>query len=410
MTEELENALRRTLTDAAERAPKAPSGIGLEPRRARTSRGYSRVVLAAAAVAVAIGGATVGGRMVLSGSGSPPGTSPARHPAAAKSPVLHRPKKTNVPSIEKVWPGVAFRVPKTLPNGHAFHPEALIDGRTILVSTESSFEKADALYAYDLRNHTARPITTVVTPPKTKVFASDFTVGGGYAAWWLYDGSRTEIWAAPLSGGQARLVGQVSSRGLSRLAIAGKDAVWSLDPVGGVYRAPVTGGGTAQLVPGSASMHILAWPWIGTPPTTRGGGKGMGVGITAFGHVKNALTGETRSAHLTDRGAWHCGLTWCVGQGPNFVTEAQRRDGSGRRAIPAQDPMLGIPPILDRFAVVFPSGGTVAVYDLRNGKIGDLRIQYAKGGRSFVVPRDPASRLYWTTTADGYMIVDLGAI
>jgi hypothetical protein len=403
MTEELENALRRTLTEAAERAPKAPSGTGLEPRKARAPRGYSRVLLAAAAVAVAIGGATIGGRMVLSGS-------PDRHPAAAKSPVLQRPKTAKVAPIEDVWPGVTFRVPTTLPNGRTFQPEAIIDDRTILVSTESSFEKVDDLYAYDLRKHTAKQITTVAAPPKTKLFASDFTVGGGYVAWWLNDGSRTEIWAAPLSGGQARLVGQASAQGLTQLSITGKDAVWSLTSVGGVYRASLAGGGTAQLVPGSTGMHILAWPWIGSPRNRLGapsGGRYIG-----FEHIKNVLTGEERSANLTDRGLWHCGLTWCVGQGPgpNLVTEVQRRDGSGRRAIPMEHSTVDIPPILDRFAITFPPGGTLAVYDMRTGKSGDLRIQFAKDSRTWVAARDPASPLYWTTTPGEYVIVDLGAI
>jgi hypothetical protein len=413
MTEELENALRRTLRDAAERAPQAPPGIGLEPHRPRASRGYSRIVLTAAAVAVAIGGATVGGRTLLNGSSSP-GTSAAKHSTAAPSPALHRPKKTKVPPIEKVWPGVAFNVPKTLPNGHVFQPQAIIDDHTIAVTTDSSFEKADAVYAYDLRSHQARPITTVVTPPKTKLFASGFTVGGGYVAWWLNDGTRAEIWAAPLTGGPAKLVGQADSRGLSGLAIDGKDAVWSVDPVGGVYRAPLTGGGTARMVPGSTSMHILTWPWIGSPPTTlpRSGLITDSFAATGgFAHVKNVSTGETRSAHLTDRALWQCGLTWCVGYGPNFVTEVQRRDGSGRQAIPSDANGFNVhPPLLDRFVITIPSGGTIAVYDLRTGKMGDLEINHGKGGNGGVMARDPASRLYWATTNGGYVVVNLGAI
>jgi hypothetical protein len=412
MTEELENALRRTLRDAAEHAPRAPQGIGLEPRRPRASRGSARMVLTAAAVAVAIGGATVGGRTLLSGSSS--GTPAAEHSTAAPSPALHRPKKTNVPPIEKVWPGVAFHVPKTLPNGHVFHPEAVIDDHTIAVTTESSFEKADAVYAYDLRNHQARQITTIVTPPKTDLFANDFTVGGGYVAWWLNDGTRVEIWAAPLSGGPGKLVGQANSRGLSALTIDGKDAVWSLDPVGGVYRAPLAGGGTARMVPGSASMHILDWPWIGSPrtmPPKSGLVTDNFAATGGFAHVKNVSTGETRSAHLTDRALWQCAPTWCLGYGPNFVTEVQRRDGSGRQAIPSDVNGFGVhPPLLDRFVITTPSGGTIAVYDLRTGKMGDLAIKHGKGQNAVVVARDPASRLYWTMTNDGYVVVDLGAI
>ena len=399
MTEELEAALRRTLKDAAERAPKAPPGIGLGPRRRRAPRGYSKMALTAAAVAVAVGGATVGGRTLLHGPNSA-----GEHPSAAASPRLHRPKSVAVPPIERVWPKAVHRVPNTLPNGRPFRPQAFIDGNTILVTTESSFEKTDALYAYDLRTHATKLVTRVTTPPKTNLFASGFTTGGGYVGWWLAGDSGTEIWAAPLSGGQAHLVSRVSTRPPTQLAISGGNVMWDTGVTGGVYRAPVTGG-TAREVTGGRSMYILAWPWIGSPPSVRA----SNAKVVAFAQVKNALTGETRSARLTDQGTWNCGPTWCVGQAPGFVTEAQRRDGSGRRAIPESDPTSGITPLLDRFVITFPPKGTIAVYDLRTGRTADLRI---KQGKDHVVsvPRDPANRLYAAITLGGYVIVDLGAI
>jgi hypothetical protein len=359
-------------------------------------------------VAVAIGGATIGGRTLLTGSSD--GASSAGGHVAAPSPSLHPMKKMKVPPIEEVWPGVAFRVPKTLTNGRVFHPQAIIDAHTIAVTTDSSFEKADALYAYDLRSHATRQITTIVTPPGTELFASGFTAGGGYVAWWLADGARTEIWSAPISGGPARLVAATSGRGPSQLAIDGKDAVWSPATAGGVYRAPLAGGGTARMVPGSTSMHLLMWPWMGTPPVrTRSGTTRDNFGV-AFEHIKNAVTGETRSARLTDQAVWRCGPTWCVGADDHFVTEAQRRDGGGRRAIPRvpAGAFQLIPPILDRFVITSPSGGTIAVYDLRSGKIGDLRIGGKNAG--YVFSQRPTSPLYWTTTAGGYVIVNLGAI
>jgi len=396
MSEELEIALRRTLKDAAERAPKAPPGIGLERRGRKAPRGYARMALVAAAVAVAIGGATLGGRTLLSGP-HPAG----RHPSATAS-KLHR-LKSVAPPIEKVWPGVAHRVPDTLPNGHAFNPEAFIDSGRVLVSTESGFEKADALYSYDLRTHATRLVTRVITPPKTTLFATGFITGDGYVGWWLAGGYGTEIWAAPLSGGQAHLVSRVSTRPPSRMTISGGKAIWSVDGTGGVYQAPISGG-TAQEVPGSRSMHILEWPWIGSPP----GAFASNAKVVAFAQVKNALTGETRPARLTDKGIWNCGLTWCVGVS-GFVTEAQRRDGSGRRAIPDANPTSGIPPILDRFVITYPAKGTTAVYDLRTGRMGDLGIKQRKNHLTKVT-LDPANRLYTALTAGGYVIVDLGAI
>ncbi|HEY0543271.1 MAG TPA: hypothetical protein VGD53_33260 [Actinoallomurus sp.] len=409
MTDELQDALRRTFADAAERAPKAPPGIGLESGTRRAPRRYARMALAAAAVVLAIGGTTVGGRALLSGSqGSGSQSTGGREPAAAPSPTLHRPKKTKVPPMEQVWPKAIHRVPRTLTDGRVFRPEAIIDDHTILISTGSSFEKADALYAYDLNTHGTKQVTQIVTPPQTTVFASGFTVGSGYAAWWVAGDYGGEIWSAPIAGGAARLVSRVPTSAPSQVAIDGGNVVWSPERTGGIYRAPVTGG-PAKEVPGTRSMFILAWPWVGSPPPNHAVGESS-MGVTAFAHVKNVLTGETRSARLTDRAAWKCGLTWCIGHGPNFVTEAQRRDGSGRHAIPEQQPEWGLAPILDRFVITFPASGTVGVYDLRTGRSGDLRLTHSKGDSSYVLPRDAASRLYWATTKGGYVIVALGAI
>ena len=408
MTEELEQALRRTFTEAAERAPKAPAGIGAGPRTRRVRHMPPRAMLAAAAVVVAVAGTAVGARTLLAG---PAHRVSAKPPTAAPSPSLHPLKKMKVPSIDKVWPGVAFRLPTTLANGHVFHPAALIDAHTIAVTTDVSFEKASALYAYDLRTHATRQITSIVTPPGTKIFASDFIAGGGYVAWWMYDGAQIEIWAAPVAGGPARLVGKSGGQEPSQLAIDGTDAVWSPSGIGGVYRAPLAGGSTARMVPGSASMHLLMWPWIGSPPVQMRSGTIKDNFGVAFARIKNVVTGERRVAHLTDQAAWRCGPTWCVGMNDHFVSEAQRRDGSGRRAIPR---LAGIgpdiiPPILDRFVIAAPSGGTIGVYDLRTGKIGDLAIGKGKGA-GYVVSQRTTSPLYWTATAGGYVVVDLTAI
>jgi hypothetical protein len=402
MTEELETALRRTFENAAERAPKAPYGIGLQRRARRAPGGYSRMALVAAAVAVAVGGATLGGRTLLTGRHSSSTT--VKQPSAAASPTLHRPKKAKVPPIEQVWPKAAHRIPDTLANGHKFRPQALVDDHTILVSTESSFERDDALYGYDLRTHQTRLITQVVTPQKTQAFASGYVTGDEYVAWWLAGDYGTEIWAAPLSGGQAHLVSRTNTAAPSQLVISGGKAIWSAARTGGVYEAPI-GGGTAREVPGTRSMYILAWPWVGSPPA---GTDPFKKGI-AFAKIKNVLTGETRSAKLTDQAVWRCGPTWCLGHGPNFVTEVQRRDGSGRQAIPEEEATSTVSPLLDRFVVTFPSGGTIAVYDLRTGRIGDLRIK-ARKDNAFLVPQDPANRLYTAFTKGGYVVVDLGAI
>lgn len=375
MTDELESALRRTLAAAADRAPKAPPGIGLPP--ARRPRRYTRVALVAAAVTVAIGGVAVGGRTVL-----PRGSFNGPSSAGGSSRDLRASAAAALPPIEQVWPKAVHRVPRALPDGRALRPEALADGRTLLVTAGTH-----DLYAYDLRTHAVRRVTTIRTPGE----ATGFTTGGGYVAWWLAGGRRAEIWAAPLAGGPAHLVSRTEAP--TRLAIAGGYVAWSVSRTGGVYRAPVSGG-PARMIPGTRSLYLLQWPWAGSPPATRGD-------EAAFGRVRDVVTGETRSARLTGRASWACGPTWCVGRGPGFVTEAQRRDGSARHAVPVAGPATGVPPSLDRFVITVPARGTVAVYDLRTGRTGGIT------GNG---PREPAGRLYYTATRDGYVIVDLGAI
>jgi hypothetical protein len=401
MTEELEQALRRTFAEAAERAPKAPPGLGrLEGSRPRgRSRGYPRVALVAAAVAVAVGGATVGGRTLLTGTHAS-GTA-----TAGASPALHRLKKTTVPPMEKVWPQAIHRLSKRLPNGREYQPLTFLDGHTLLVSTESSYEKADALYVYDLRKHTARQVTTVVTPPKATMFASYFTTGDGYVAWAIAGERGGEVWAAPLTGGKAHRVARTGTAAPNHLAIDGGNVYWSLPRAPGVYRAPIAGG-AARLVGGTGSEYILQWPWVGSPRDSRG----LSAGVR-FATIKNVRTGETRSARLTDRAAWHCGPTWCVGQTSDFVTEAQRRDGGGRHAIPDVMSMSAVPPSLDRFVITAPAGGTTAVYDLKTGRIGDLGVTFKKSQDVVsTLPQEPGNPLYYTETGGGYVLVDLAAI
>ncbi len=202
----------------------APPGLvveltGQRPRRIRVHP-LARVVLAAAAVVLVLGGATLIFR---------------EHP---NPDAFQRPRPTGAPPIATVWPEAVHKVAGTLPNGKAFAPRAFLDDHTMLVSTGSSFESADALYAYDLRARTARRITKVVRPAHAESFADGFTSGGGYVAWWLDGPHGPQIWAAPSTGGTAhRIVEQPGVLSLSRLTVQGRDVLWSANPRGGVSRA-----------------------------------------------------------------------------------------------------------------------------------------------------------------------------
>lgn len=61
--------------------------------------------------------------------------------------------------IGSVWPEALREVPAKTPDGEKIQPILLRDDRTLLVSTWASFEKTDALYAYDLDTLALREIT-----------------------------------------------------------------------------------------------------------------------------------------------------------------------------------------------------------------------------------------------------------
>jgi hypothetical protein len=185
------------------------------------------------------------------------------------------------------------------------------------------------------------------------------------------------------------------------------DVVWSVNGSGGVYRAPLTGG-APEPVPGTKGMHILSWPWVGSPD----GVEGVGTKKNQFGQLRNLRTGETRSTHLTRdaTGMWACGLTWCTGNGRGGATEVEHRDGSDHHAIPSQGVSPGDPPALDRFVITTPTRTTAALYDLKTHRMGDLGIVAKGNGVSYMALRNPANRLYWSDAATSYLIIDLGAI
>jgi hypothetical protein len=232
-----------------------------------------------------------------------------------------------------------------------------------------------------------------------RAYASGFTIGSGYVARWLAGDYGTEIWAAPLSGGQALASsGRQNTRVPSRLAVSGKTVFWPPKVTGGIYQAPVTGGGTTRETPGSRSTYIplLAVDRLAARASgdERGGSRlrqreEPGDRRHAVGPAHRPRDGTVRDvlrragAELRHRGA------------------AARR-GGGRRAIPGGGSTAQSPPLLDRFIVTLVPGGSVAVYDLRTGKMGDLRIGRSEGSAIRVrLPMDPANRLYYTTTTDG---------
>jgi hypothetical protein len=366
-------------------------------RRRRTRRMLEcGALVTAAAVIVAVAGAAVGTHAMPTDRGDSPQSS-------AGHGVLKRPKPVHASPIDSVWPEAVHRLPDTLSDGRAYRPWTLVDGHTMVVTAHSG--KTNAVYTYDLRTHAVKRLAEAGG-------AQGFTAGSGTVVWWRITGGTAEIWAVPASGGTAHrvVVQRGIDQGLTRVVVDGGDVVWSADGDGGVYRAPLAGG-TPQQVPGSAGMHILAWPWIGKPY----GLEGVGEKEVVFEDLLNTRTGEKRTADLTDRDGWGCGLAWCIGGGPAGASEAQRRDGSRRHAIPNGQAALQGLPLLDRFVVTYPSGplegprGNAALYDLNTGRMGDLSFPYGADGLG-VDNLDPTNRLVYAQIAGEYLIIDLQAI
>ncbi|MET7462664.1 hypothetical protein [Nonomuraea sp. NPDC005501] len=212
-----------------------------------------------------------------------------------------------------------------------------------------------------------------------------------------------------MEGGKPRLVGTQSIKkgdgsGIDMLAVAGERIVFSLY-TGGVYSVPLAGG-TAELVKGGAGMHLLAWPWIGTP------GKGGEPHGTVYSRIVNVETGETRTA-VTEPGEkiQICGVTICLGRTADDKSFARHRDGSAYKALPSGSAMLN-PPTQDRFfASVYGDRGPegVGLYDVDTGTSGDLG--FRGEGQSIGLPAtDPTGRLLSYTVGDRLYLIDLDRI
>lgn len=443
MTNHLEDELRRTFAAAAGRAPVPPSSLVKQVdrgfRRHRRRRGATVIAtvaitaMAAGSTIAAYGPTSAGDRTgVATGAGTEPGvtTGPARE---------FRKVKVTPKPIKELWPKAVHEMPNRLADGRKYTPEAFVDDDTVLVSTESSFEKVDQLALLSLTTKKVTPVTRVVTPSqveksKDRAFASDFTVGDGHVAWWTgYNAGGTssiQIWTVPLGGGNAKQVVNMKAPiqnqegGVDGLTIAGGKVIWSIGGIGGVYRAPLTGG-PMERYPGTDTRgyHIVTWPWVGKPSPQAV----IGSDETGFGTLRNLQTGERLGAKLTPKIHWSCGPTWCVGapQEGSGSAEAglpvQRRNGTGHHLLPPDFPDPTAIPGLDRFVVLStddaPPGkapsksASVVLYDLETGKAGDLDVKPEKDGSlSMRFIMNPANRLYFSDVPGGYLIIDLSAI
>jgi hypothetical protein len=405
MRQQLEDELERVMRAAGESAPRPdPNLVGqIDERGLRRRRNRLRTVMACGTAVVAVGVAGVAIEVIRPAGFDPAGGDTVQTKPEPKQEPDKPADKARIPLAKDVWPQAVHQIPRKLPDGRTIFPQTFLDADTLLITTQSSFEKSDELYEYDLKTQATEEVAKVDSPG----FANDFTVGDGWVVWWanVEDSKRpgTEIWGVPLAGGQARRLVVAPGSGIDFLAVGEGQVHWSYSgKEKQVYSAPLTGDGEAQAIPDSKGYHIVSWPWIGSP------GEQMDSRSTTgeeqeilYRTLRNVETGETRTT-TNLKGTWSCGLSWCVGMSKD-KSYAQRRDGSGRKSFDNVDlrfitAMVPVP-VRDRF---FVDMSTVA--DTHTGKTGRLDQE----GRTLRALAD--DRLHYSYIKDGFELIDLAAI
>ncbi|MFC4588762.1 hypothetical protein [Sphaerisporangium corydalis] len=404
MNDELAETLRRTLQHASEQAPRAPGGLSARVvTRSRRRAARTQMAVAALAVAVVAGGVVVAARGGVPDP-APPAVETSKTPSAGKvNPPATALWSRTAPPAEKVWPDAVWKIPAKLLGGRAFQARAIIDDRTVLLETRNGSGRADALYAYDVRDRTSRKLTDVRTPEG--VVARGYTAGAGRVFWEMSnraDGSyETTFWSVPVTGGRATAIGtdrEVTGDGT--LAVVGGRLAFSASE-GGVFTIPL-GGGTVEAVPGAGAHHILRWPWVArSDPNSASAAR--------YTELLNAETGEPTEA-VVHPGEYRveCGVTTCVGV-KDGVTFHRLRDGSRERLIPAL--VLNNRMFADRFYPLLTNGRPeVILRDAVTGKGGDLGLASGNGPLGVIADTPVMSRVLDMRRADSHLVVDLARI
>ncbi|MCP2353831.1 hypothetical protein HD597_000851 [Nonomuraea thailandensis] len=197
------------------------------------------------------------------------------------------------PPVEQVWPDAMHEIPGTTPGGRAFSPQVFVSSR-VVVGYGITRNRPDSVWSYEVGK---RRFTSIVRPDRLRGLS--LVSGDGHLAWWAVRDRKMEIWVVPVTGGVPRrlasVAGMMSSNneivGADSLAIADDAVVWS-PAEGGVYRLPLKGG-KPTLMSGTRGLHLVEWPWAGSPRDARLPGPPV---ARPMERLKNVLTGEIRNA------------------------------------------------------------------------------------------------------------------
>jgi hypothetical protein len=387
----------RTAADQAAQPPVAPGSLAhavAARRRARRFRQRAQVALAAAAVVIVAGGTAA----VLSGGGGQ-----VRPAVTVDEPTV----KEVFPQVKpagEVWPGAVVKMPTKATDGWKYRPVTGISPTEVLVTAESSFEKAGRLEVYDTSTGTARVVGEMPAPEGVKgYFSQAVEAGEKYYAWYGTTPNNSDAWAdfwiLPREGGTARQIGEVAGdlSHVERIGVTDDHLVWSVRK-GGVYRIPLTGG-TPEKIDGTDGLHLTSWPLAaGYAPGERGA-KNQNRVVNLETGQSTAIEAAPGTTRLT------CATDWCFGA-QRDRTVVQRIDGSDQKQLPEGMEFFGGELLGERFALVSPPAvGDPAegyipvkmVYDPVTGQIGGVHRSFPEGGTSygFGTSSSPTTIMYW---------------
>lgn len=360
MNDRDEEALVRTLTRAARSAPEPVEDlvvtIGRQRRRRRRARVQS--VLAVAGVIAVVGGMAVardtlfsrGGEGVSMTQAAPsPREAGGESGAAPRNGAGETGAGGETPGIEvrpaaEVWPMAVSTIPTRSADGHRYRPVTGLSATELLLSAESSFERAGRLEVYDTVRRSGTVLTTMPVTGVKGYFVQNFEVGSDYIAWWGETPNNSDEWAdfwvVPRSGGVAKRVGEVTGdmSKVTRIAVSSDSLLWSVSG-GGIYRMPV-GGGRPERLQNTDGLHLLAWPLA-----VDVGGREDNSGTRNQTRTVNLETGQITEVSVPEGGATSgaapSGVSGCRGTRRWSSGRTVRTAGSCRGSVPGEESSTG---------------------------------------------------------------------
>ena len=324
MNDRDEAELIRTLARAAEAAPE-PAGdlVGtIHRRRRQRTRRRVQSALAVAGMIAMIGGGTAVARGTFSnggGEGQVVSKATATSPSAEHSPTstaspTGRPRGTVVRPAAEVWPSAVSKVPVQATDGWRYRPVTGLSATKLLLTAESSFEKAGRLEVYDTTTRTSTVLANMPAAGVKGYFVQGYEVGADSIAWWGSTPNNSDqwvdFWVMPRSGGTPQRVGEVTGdlARVERIGVTSDSFVWSLT-IGGVYHMPI-GGGAPERIKGTEGLHLLSWPLA-----VDVGRKENGSLDKNQTRVVDLETGRVTQGKAPDGvKSFRCGPIWCFGE------------------------------------------------------------------------------------------------